>query len=256
MTDGLEKCLAASRDRLGFWSEFIRSHRITTMAEVGVYRGDLAAHILAECPDVKTYYMVDPWRNLADWNKPANRGEFEFQAIFEDAMAKTGFAGDRRVVLRGKTVEVGNRIPDRTLDFCYIDGDHTLRGLTVDLNRMYGKVRQGGWIGGDDFVPSIWQHHSRYEPTLVFPMAVYFAEGMNAPIAALPWFQLLLRKSSTGGYTFHDLTGRYQDQTLRGQVSLGHLLRLRLKERIPFLNRSRRGGWTRRINRAAARWRP
>jgi hypothetical protein len=255
MTDALEKCLAVSRDRIGFWTEFIRSRRITTMAEIGVYRGGLAARILGECPDVKTYYMVDPWRNLADWNKPANRGESEFQRIFEDAMEKTAFAGDRRIVLRGKTVEVSSHIPDHALDFCYIDGDHTLRGIAVDLTRMYGKVRQDGWIGGDDFVPNIWQHHSQYEPTLVFPMAVYFAEGMNVPITALPWYQFLLRKTNTGGHAFHDLTGRYQDRTLRSQFSLRHLLTSRLNERFPFLTRRRRWGWMRRINKAVARWR-
>ena len=33
-------------------------------------------------------------------------------------------------MLRGTTTEVIDRVPDRSVDFAYIDGDHTLRGIT------------------------------------------------------------------------------------------------------------------------------
>ena len=45
------------------------------MAEIGVYRGQFAAALLDDCPGIETYYMIDPWRNLADWNKPANKSD-------------------------------------------------------------------------------------------------------------------------------------------------------------------------------------
>jgi hypothetical protein len=35
--------------------------------------------------------------------------------------------------LRGKTTEVIDKIPDASLDIVYIDGDHMLRGITIDL---------------------------------------------------------------------------------------------------------------------------
>jgi hypothetical protein len=79
-------------------------------------------------------------------------------------------------------------------------------------------VREGGWLGGDDFSPSIWQHSEQYEPTLVFPLAVHFAEAVNARIYALPYKQFLIEKAADSGHAFVDLTGRYGDLELKRQL--------------------------------------
>jgi hypothetical protein len=125
--------------------------------------------------------------------------------------------GDKRVVLRGTTADVIDEIPDAALDFAYIDGDHTLRGITIDLVKVFPKVRAGGWIGADDFSPSIWQQAEAYEPTLVFPLAVHFAEAAGARIFGLPHQQFLIEKAQTG-HEFVDLTGRYGTLDLRSQL--------------------------------------
>jgi hypothetical protein len=82
-----------------------------------------------------------------------------------------------------------DQIADGGLDFAYIDADHTLKGIAIDLIRVYPKVRSGGFLGGDDFTRSVWEHNTRFEPTLVFPFAVYFAEAVGATIYALPYSQ-------------------------------------------------------------------
>jgi len=175
--------------------------------------------MLDDCPAIETYYMVDPWRNLEDWNKPANTSDDAFERFFREAMDRTSAHEGKRVVLRGTTTEVIDQVPDGSLDFTYVDGDHTLRGITIDLIRTFPKVRQGGWIGGDDFTPSIWQHGDPYEPTLVFPLAVHFAEAVGARIYALPHRQFLIEKTADGDHAFTDLTGRYGDTGLRRQMA-------------------------------------
>jgi hypothetical protein len=207
-----------TQSRVELWTRFVTAAGVREMAEIGVWKGDFAARVLEACDGIETYYMIDPWRPLADWNKPANRNKRAFKRIFEEAMEKTGPWADKRVVLRGRTKRVIDRIPDGTLDFAYIDGDHTLRGITIDLVRTYAKVRDGGWIGGDDFSPSIWQHEEDYEPTLVFPFAVHFAAAVGARIYALPHRQFLLEKRRGGRHEFVDLTGVYDDVGLRGQL--------------------------------------
>lgn len=128
-------------------------------------------------------------------------------------MTRTDFAAAKRVVLRGRTKEVIASIPDNSLDFAYIDGDHTLRGITVDLIKTLPKVKEGGLIGGDDFIDTPWQHDMRYEPTLVCPFSVYFAEAMDLPIAALPFEQFVLQKSTASAFRFIDTTGKYRNGT-------------------------------------------
>jgi len=231
----VRECVAQSGERTELWVRFIRSAKVEQMVEVGVYRGDFASKLLKACDFLKRYYMIDPWRHLTHWNKPANKEDRFFEQFLSETKAKTDFAAEKRVILRGKTTEVVDQIFDGQLDFAYIDGDHTLRGIAIDLIRIYPKVRTGGWIGGDDFSRTVWQHPTRFEPTFVFPFAVYFAEAMGARIYALPFAQFLIEKKEARSFAFVDLTGRYDDTTLRDQLRPCQVLKLRITEAFRFV---------------------
>jgi hypothetical protein len=205
----------AATDRLNLWVKLLEHLGPRTVAEIGVYRGDYAVAVLRDCPTIERYYLIDPWRHLDDWNKPSNRDDDTFQGVYEEALARTQAYEAKREVLRGRTTEVVDRIPDASLDFAYVDGDHTLRGVTIDLVSVYPKVRDGGWIGGDDFAKSIWQHGLEFEPTLVFPFAVHFAEAVGARIYGLPYGQFLIQKGGSKGFEFVDLVGKYGRLDLR-----------------------------------------
>jgi hypothetical protein len=217
MKSTIESFASESNSRMEFWIKFIKDQGFEKMAELGVYRVDYAMKILKECEQLKEYYLVDPWRNLTDWNKPFNKENDEFEAYYQETLQKTEFAADRRIVLRGKTTEVVKDIQDGSLDFAYIDGDHTLKGISIDLINMWDKVKSDGYIGGDDFINNIWQHDQRFEPTMIFPFAVYFAEARQTTIYGLPHKQFLISKECTG-FKFHDLTdGIYSNTELRHQ---------------------------------------
>jgi hypothetical protein len=208
------------------------------MAEVGVYRGDFAAEMLRRCECLTTYYMIDPWRHLDNWNKPANQSDTLFEEFLQEVKIKTEFAAGKRHILRGKTAEVINQIPDGELDFAYIDGDHTLRGITIDLIHAYPKIRPGGYLGGDDFSRSVFQHERTFEPTLVFPFAVYFAEAVGASIYALPYSQFCLRKNKEAQFSFFDLTGTYGEVGLRDQFTTVNFLKITMRDRFRPLARA------------------
>lgn len=233
----LTDCICRSQSRLEFWVELIRSLGAQRMAEVGVYRGDFAAFVLQRCECLTRYYMIDPWRHLTDWNKPANQDDSLLGEFFEEAKIKTDFAAARRVILRGKTTEVIDQIADGELDLAYIDADHTLKGIAIDLIRVYPKVRDGGFLGGDDFTSSIWEHKTSFEPTLVFPFAVYFAEAVGATIYALPYSQFCFQKNVCPQFAFIDLTGQYREVGLRGQFNPEKVMKLLVGERFPRLMR-------------------
>lgn len=200
--------------RIELWNKFLNLQRTRTMAEVGVWKGDFAEGVLKTISDIETYYMIDPWANLPDWNKPFNVKPERFDEIYAEMEAKTAFASEKRKILRGRTKVVADEIPDESLDFAYIDGDHTLRGITIDLIKMWPKIRTGGFIGGDDFTTTPWQHDVRFEPTLVCPYSVYFAEAMDVPFVALEHSQFLIKKDPNAGFTFSDTTGAYGDLSL------------------------------------------
>ena len=214
----IEECADQSDSRFDLWIRFVKSIKAKNIAEVGVYRGNYAAKLLERCESIEKYYMIDPWRHLDGWNKPANKSDDVFEQFLSETKTKTDFASDKRIILRGKTTDVIEKIPDGELDFCYIDGDHTLKGITIDLIRVYPKIRSAGYIGGDDFSRTIWEHPTNFEPTLVFPFAVHFAEAVGAPIYALPHSQFLIEKNFNQSFSFTDITGHYNDISLRDQL--------------------------------------
>jgi predicted O-methyltransferase YrrM len=235
----LLESLGGARSRVDLWTHFLSACGARSVAEIGVWKGEFAAELLTACSTIATYYMIDPWRHLDEWNKPANVASQAFEALHLEAMARTDFAAARRRVLRGTTLEVVDAVEDGALDFAYIDGDHTLKGISTDLISILPKVRAGGFIGGDDFCPSIWQHGAAFEPTLVFPFAVHFALAIRASIFALPFNQFLIALPGVpraGAGTFVDLTGRYGSLELLRQLpvqrpSVGKRLRRALLAR-------------------------
>jgi hypothetical protein len=213
--------------RLQLWAELLNLLTPRTVLEIGVWKGDFAENALRSASSITRFYMIDPWRHLDHWNKPLNTTSAELERAYQQAIHATAFAEDKVEVLRGTTAEMIRRIPDESLDLAYVDGDHTLRGITIDMICVYPKIKPGGCIGGDDFDPSIWQHGSRFEPTLVFPFVVYFAEAVGAELWALDFHQFLLRKPLNGGrFDFHDIHDLY------GQTELMPLISLRPRRNI------------------------
>ena len=211
----IARLIVGSPSRFDLWVRLLRTSPLECAAEIGVWKGDFAKVILSNFSHITKYYMIDPWAHLPDWNKPFNVDDRSFEDVYAEALLKTDFAASRRVVLRGRSSAVIDEIPDESLDFAYIDGDHTLRGITVDLMRVFPKIRDGGLIGGDDFVNKPWQHGAAYEPTLVCPFAVYFAEAMRLSFLALPHKQFLIQKAAEAGFSFVDLVGTYSDLSLK-----------------------------------------
>lgn len=206
--------LKDSTSRIQLWHRILKSSNSKTVVEIGVWKGDFSKDLLKTCEFIERYYMIDPWANLPDWNKPFNVDSETFDHIYDEAITKTSFAKDKITVLRGRTKEVIDKIPDNSLDFAYIDGDHTLRGITIDLINLLPKIKENGFIGGDDFTNNPWQHSIQFEPTLVCPFSIYFAEAMDLPIVAMPFNQFLIQKSSDTSFSFTDTTGTYNDLSL------------------------------------------
>jgi len=210
----LNAITAEAQNRYELWRRILRLEKVRRMAEIGVWRGEFAKNLLRHCPFIELYYMVDPWAQQPDWNKPFNVTNEEFEKVYAAAMARTAFASEKIRVLRGTTLDVVGQIRNRSLDYAYIDGDHTLRGITIDLVNLLPKIRLGGIVGGDDFAPAPWQHGPGFEPTLVCPYAIYFAEAHRLPIVILPFNQFMIRNQPALGFSVTDTTGQYADTSL------------------------------------------
>ena len=66
-------------------------------------------HILDNCESINKYYLIDPWRNLDNWNKPFNVDNEMFDKIYIDVCNKLMFIKINNI-LKGTTNEVINEI--------------------------------------------------------------------------------------------------------------------------------------------------
>ena len=64
------------------------------------------------------------------------------------------------------------------------------------------------------------EHDIRYEPTLVCPFSIYFAEAIDVPIVALPFNQFVLQKRNKSSFRFIDTTGNYSNISLNKLPSM------------------------------------
>jgi SAM-dependent methyltransferase len=126
-------------------------------AEIGTWRGDFAASILFWSRPTQLF-LVDSWRFFPQ-ARHAMFGiadQAEMDQIHEGVRDR--FSDDGRViVLRKRSLEAAERWDGETLDWVYLDADHTYESVAADLKAWWRALRPGGILAGDDYgFPGWW----------------------------------------------------------------------------------------------------
>lgn len=132
----------------------------STGAEVGVWKGDLSARLLERCSHL---HLVDPWafqpQHADSWYGGAEAvSQSDMDAIHRGVMDRFAdeIATGRVAIHRLPSTEAARYVQDWSLDWVYIDGDHTYGGVVADLAAWVPKVRPGGLVMGDDYQSDGW----------------------------------------------------------------------------------------------------
>lgn len=153
-----------------------------TCAEIGSYLGASALVMSSALPDGARLFCIDTWMNDA-----MSEGVRDTYAEF---LSNTARCGDRIVAVRSESTEAARRF-ESTLDFLFIDGDHSYEGCRSDLEAWLPKLKPGavvafhdiGWADGvqravgELFVP-VQQGSGNFLPNL------YWARVTGLPAAA------------------------------------------------------------------------
>lgn len=127
--------------------QFFAAMGFTMGAEIGVWEGGFACQLYQAIPNLQLT-CIDPWKEYAEYDDSKNNQE-RLDHAYDVAKARLEPLGAQ--ILRMKSIEAARHIPDRSLDFVYIDGNHTRPYVLADLNDWTPKVRSGGIVAGHDY---------------------------------------------------------------------------------------------------------
>lgn len=188
----------SSRNQFG---AFLTERGLTGQAvEVGTHRGMFARTLLKHWPG--TLHCVDPWKNPPGYEVQAQYLEGstgDRDADYRQAAHYLADFGDRVRLLRMTSAKAAGRFKGGSLDFAYLDGDHSFDAVRDDLSLWWPKIRPGGVLAGHDIIcpgppgrPDDW---GRY----IQPAVYTFAETVGVDVylvveeCGLPWSMFMVK---------------------------------------------------------------
>ena len=120
----------------------------TNGAEIGVRGGDFSLLLCQGVPNLKMI-CVDPWARYGGFSQ--ERQDLYWKQTCEKL---SKYNPD---ILRMTSMEAINHVPDRSIDFVCIDGDHGFDSCMLDIIHWSKKVRRGGIVAAHDYgcIPNI-----------------------------------------------------------------------------------------------------
>lgn len=132
-------------------------------AELGVYKGDFSAKILARRP--RKLHLIDPWKFEPDpeyksswYGGSVGESQARMDAVYESVVARfrSEISTAKLEVHRSNSASCSSQFPDNYFDWIYIDGNHQYEFVKQDLETYFPKVKLHGLIAGDDYATIGW----------------------------------------------------------------------------------------------------
>jgi hypothetical protein len=157
-------CQALTLVRVGPLPLRMRWHYLADLAqrfgwkrgvELGVQRGQTLLYLVMKCPNL-TMIGIDLWEP-----QPENPGletfvnwpHNEYEKALRQAVRRFE---DRAVIVKTTTHEGSLLFADESLDFVFIDADHSEPSVRLDIKDWMPKIKATGWICGHDInLPSV-----------------------------------------------------------------------------------------------------
>lgn len=121
--------------------------------EIGAASGCFSKQILATWTNLQRLYCVDLWANQPEGyhdccNLPDNVQEERFQQFQKD------FGSNKKVrIVREWSHIASEAFEPASLDFVYLDANHSKPGSLSDLRAWWPRVKPGGIMAGHDYCP-------------------------------------------------------------------------------------------------------
>ena len=124
-------------------------------AEIGVEQGKFSKVILEKNPDL-TFYLIDPWKSFEgeyirhnDVIIPSSQKIID--TFYQNTLDRV--SGYENVhIIRKFSMDAVEDFKDESLDFFYIDANHSFDFVMMDIIKWSEKVKIGGIVAGHDYI--------------------------------------------------------------------------------------------------------
>ncbi len=129
--------------------------------EIGVWRGEFSS-ILIEKLAPQKLVLIDPWAVQDDdaggASLAGSQNVTKMNTIHDQVAAKFSdeMAAGSVSIIRDYSVPALATFDDASIDFAYIDGDHSFEGVLSDLEALLPKLKNGGVAMMDDYHQKGW----------------------------------------------------------------------------------------------------
>jgi hypothetical protein len=130
----------------------VNQHGLRIGAEIGVAEGRFTVGLLALCPGVHLIAVDDfapgyrTWMGTEWTTEQQVANQLEFEKVMRSHPDRLGFLN--------MTSQNAARWLAETLDFVFIDADHSYEAVKADIAAWLPRIRPGGWITGHDYDPA------------------------------------------------------------------------------------------------------
>jgi len=122
-----------------------------TMIEIGSYMGE-STMMFASIGLFKTIHSIDPHQGTEEFNELFG---YSWGDVEKEYKLNTRHF-DNIIHHKDFSYNVVDKFEDNSIDFIYIDAEHTYESVKKDLELYLPKLKVGGVIGGHDYMSDFW----------------------------------------------------------------------------------------------------
>ena len=156
-----------------------------TGAEIGVEAGLYSEVLCKANPELKLY-AVDAWKAYSGYREHVTQSKLD--AIFAQAQGRLVLHNCE--IIRGFSMDTARLFEPNSLDFVYIDSNHSLPFVIADIHEWSKRVRPGGIIAGHDY--------KKTKAPIGMLHVVYAVQAYTGAYKISPWFVLGRREVRQG----------------------------------------------------------
>lgn len=152
--------------------------------ELGVEAG-LFSEVLCKANKNLTLYCIDSWKAYKGYREYVTQAKIDM--FYEEAKERLAPYGV--TFIKAYSMDAVEQFEDNSLDFIFIDGNHSFEHVAQDIGFWARKVRPGGIVSGHDYI-------SRGAPSN--HKVIEAVQGYTKAYGIKPWFVIGRKEKREG----------------------------------------------------------